>query len=185
MNGYNAQSDLLREAMAVRDQRFTRNGSYRPVPVRPTNTTEAASSSDMLPGKLKENDGVDLTISLCLGDGSGHEHDSDDMEMDADYCEAKRKMGRMPESALYPQRRFRETLAPMSEAPLNAKRRNALPASDFALPGRRYPIDTPARARSALARGQANATPEEYRRIVAAVKRKYPNMDVEAATKNK
>jgi hypothetical protein len=37
--------------------------------------------------------------------------------------------------------------------PLNAARRNRLPSSKFALPGRRaYPIDTKARARNAKAR---------------------------------
>ena len=191
MNGYNAQSDRFREAMAVRDQRYTRNGSYRPSPVRPTNATEAASSGDVPPWKLKENGGADLTISLCLGGGAGHGHENDgedmgyDMPMDMSYYEAMRRMGRVPESALYPQRRFRETLDPMNEAELNAKRRNALDNRDFALPGRRYPIDTPARARAALARGQANATPAEYQAIVRAVKRRYPDMDIEATTKSR
>lgn len=74
--------------------------------------------------------------------------------------------------------------ADMCEAPLTTKRRKALPASDFALPGRRYPIDTPARARAALARGKVNASPEEYRRIVRAVKRRYPKMDVSEIAKN-
>jgi hypothetical protein len=73
--------------------------------------------------------------------------------------------------------------ADMCEAPLNTKRRNALPASDFALPGRRYPIDTPARARAALSRVVQFGSPEEIRRVRAAVKRKYPNMDVETPTR--
>lgn len=66
----------------------------------------------------------------------------------------------------------------MNEAPLNARRRNSLPASAFALPGRRYPIDTPERARSALARVEANGTPEEKHRVRAAVRRRYPGMSL-------
>lgn len=71
--------------------------------------------------------------------------------------------------------------ADMCEAPLNARRRNRLPASDFALPGRRYPIDTEARARSALARGAVNASVDEFARIIRAVKRRYPDMDTSGA----
>lgn len=67
----------------------------------------------------------------------------------------------------------------MCEAPLNTRRRNALPASAFALPGRRYPIDTPARARAALSRVVQFGSPAEIRQVRAAVKRRYPNMDVE------
>ncbi|MBQ6357594.1 MAG: hypothetical protein IJI97_01390 [Clostridia bacterium] len=68
----------------------------------------------------------------------------------------------------------------MREAPLTAQRRNDLPNSAFALPGQRaYPIDTPERARAALARVVANGTPDEIRRVRAAVRRRYPDMDVE------
>jgi hypothetical protein len=44
------------------------------------------------------------------------------------------------------------------------------------LPGERYPIDTPNRARNALARGAQNASPSEQSRIRAAVHRKYPGI---------
>lgn len=67
----------------------------------------------------------------------------------------------------------------LKEAPLDAKKRNALDSSDFALPGRRYPIDTPARARSALARVKQFGKEGEEAKVKAAVKKKYPNMDVE------
>lgn len=67
----------------------------------------------------------------------------------------------------------------MCEAPLTTKRRKALPNSAFALPGRRYPIDTPARARAALSRVVQFGSPAEIRQVRAAVKRRYPNMDVE------
>lgn len=66
----------------------------------------------------------------------------------------------------------------MQEAPLNAKRRKALSSGDFALPGRRYPIDTPARARAALSRVEQFGSNSEKSKVRAAVKRKYPNMDV-------
>jgi hypothetical protein len=71
----------------------------------------------------------------------------------------------------------------MCEAPLNAKRRNALDSGNFALPGRRYPIDTPARARAALSRVEQFGSSSEKSKVRAAVKRKYPNMDVTAPSK--
>lgn len=66
----------------------------------------------------------------------------------------------------------------LQEAPLNADKRNNLDKSDFALPGRKYPIDTPARARSALARVKQFGKAGEEAKVKAAVKKKYPNMDV-------
>lgn len=69
--------------------------------------------------------------------------------------------------------------AAISEAPLNAEQRNKLPDSAFALPGRKYPIDSPERARSALARVEQFGSDSDKRRVRAAVKKRYPNMDVE------
>lgn len=66
----------------------------------------------------------------------------------------------------------------LQEAPLDAQKRGALDSSDFALPGRRYPIDTPARARAALARVKQFGKEGEEAKVKAAVKKKYPNMDV-------
>lgn len=67
----------------------------------------------------------------------------------------------------------------LQEAPLNAKKRNSLDNSDFVFSrGRRYPIDTPARARSALARVKQFGKEGEEAKVKAAVKKKYPNMDV-------
>lgn len=66
----------------------------------------------------------------------------------------------------------------LQEAPLNADKRNKLPDSAFALPGRKYPIDTPARARSALSRVEQFGSDEDKRKVRAAVKKRYPNMDV-------
>lgn len=67
----------------------------------------------------------------------------------------------------------------LEEAPLNAQKRNKLPDSAFALPGRKYPIDTPERARSALARVEQFGSDSDKARVRAAVKKKYPNMKVE------
>lgn len=113
-----------------------------------------------------------------------------------------------PQAATEPQIRPRQTLTPISEAlsatdleklmlllrdlegdddvlmheaPLTTRRRNDLPDSSFALPDdRAYPIDTPERARAALARVVANGTPEEIRQVRAAVRRRYPDMDVQS-----
>ena len=60
---------------------------------------------------------------------------------------------------------------------LSAFRRNHLPSSDFALAGRRYPIEDQAHARDALARSSGKP---EHGRVVAAVKRRYPEIEVES-----
>jgi hypothetical protein len=64
--------------------------------------------------------------------------------------------------------------------------RKALPSGDFALPGKgtgaggkgpgSYPIDTPARARNALARGAQHASPGELATIKRKVHAKYPGI---------
>ena len=71
---------------------------------------------------------------------------------------------------------------------ISMKRREALPKSDFALPGKgtgkggkgpgSYPIDTKARARNALARGAQNASPAQQATIKRKVKAKYPSIAV-------
>jgi hypothetical protein len=58
-------------------------------------------------------------------------------------------------------------------ATLQTSTRNELPDSAFALPGRRYPIHDLAHARNALSRVAQNGTPEEQRKVRAAVARKY------------
>ena len=98
--------------------------------------------------------------------------------------------GKVAESALEPPQYPRESVSSgdipnLGEAPLNAKKRNKLPATVFAGPDRSYPIDTPERARSALARVKANGSPELQRRVIAAVKRKYPDMDVNTTSGKK
>jgi len=61
-------------------------------------------------------------------------------------------------------------------AALTTSRRNRLPASAFAYPrSRRYPIDTPKRARNALARAAQSGTRGSYRHVAQAVRRRYGN----------
>ena len=58
-------------------------------------------------------------------------------------------------------------------AVLNTKMRNAIPTGDFALPGRRYPIEDKAHADNALSRVSQNGTPDEQAKVKAAVHAKY------------
>ncbi len=60
---------------------------------------------------------------------------------------------------------------------LNAAQRKKLKTSTFALPSeRKYPIEDISHARNALSRVAANGTPEEKKKVRAAVKRKYPSI---------
>jgi hypothetical protein len=61
---------------------------------------------------------------------------------------------------------------------ISAKKRKSLPAQDFALPGKKYPIDTVKRARNALSRGAQNASPAQLSRIKAKVHARYPSIRV-------
>jgi hypothetical protein len=62
---------------------------------------------------------------------------------------------------------------------LTAAKRKALPKSQFAIPSKKaYPIDTPGRARDALARVAQNGTPAQKTTVRHAVKRKYPSIKV-------
>jgi hypothetical protein len=59
---------------------------------------------------------------------------------------------------------------------MTAARRKNLPRSAFAYPKKRaYPIDTPRRARNALARAAQSKTSGTYRTVAKAVRRKYGN----------
>lgn len=60
---------------------------------------------------------------------------------------------------------------------LTAKRRNRLAKSTFAEPGKRkYPMDTPNRARNALSRVAQHGSPAEQKQVRSAVHRKYPSI---------
>ena len=63
-------------------------------------------------------------------------------------------------------------------AKLSTADRAALPAKDFAGPDRSYPINDASHGRNALARVEQQAKPALKKRVTAAVKRKYPNMQV-------
>jgi hypothetical protein len=62
---------------------------------------------------------------------------------------------------------------------LTTKSRNKIKDENFALPGRRYPIENASHARNALARVSQHGTPEEQATVRAAVHRKYPNIGKE------
>jgi hypothetical protein len=59
---------------------------------------------------------------------------------------------------------------------LTAKKRNSLPASDFAGPGRSYPVNNLSHARNALARASGNAGPGLKAKIRAKVHKKFPGI---------
>lgn len=63
-------------------------------------------------------------------------------------------------------------------ARLTAARRRALPARDFAGPGRSYPIDTRARAQVALGRSTEDGDSALKAAVRRHVKAKYPGMKV-------
>lgn len=67
----------------------------------------------------------------------------------------------------------------LQEAELDSKARKELKDSDFAIPEKRaYPIHDEAHARNALARVAQHGSPEEKKRVRAAVKRKHKKLDV-------
>lgn len=64
-------------------------------------------------------------------------------------------------------------------ARLTTKRRKRLPKGSFAVPSKRkYPIDTKARARNALARVSQHGTSSEKAMVRRKVKKKYPSIAV-------
>jgi len=77
---------------------------------------------------------------------------------------------------------------------LTAAKRRALPASSFALPSKNprvkgakgdYPMDTPGRARNALARVKQNGTVPEQKTVQRRVAAKYPSINVTRLGKKK
>jgi len=61
-------------------------------------------------------------------------------------------------------------------AKLTTRGRKQIKAENFALPGRRYPIQDKSHASNALARVSQNGTPEEKRKVRAKVYKKYPSL---------
>lgn len=71
-------------------------------------------------------------------------------------------------------------LEQISEEDLSTKQRKSINDEDFALPDqRKYPIHDKSRARNALARVEQYGTPEEKGKVQAAVRKRYPDMEVE------
>jgi hypothetical protein len=70
-------------------------------------------------------------------------------------------------------------------AKLTAKKRNKLPANDFAEPGKRkYPLDTKNRAKNALARVSQYGTPAEKSAVKRKVHAKFPGIRVSGLKKS-
>lgn len=65
-------------------------------------------------------------------------------------------------------------------ARLTTAARNALPDSDFAGPGRTYPVEDASHARNALSRAGGNAGPQLKARIGRKVAGKYPSIKQQA-----
>lgn len=61
-------------------------------------------------------------------------------------------------------------------AKLTAEALKKIKGKDFALPGRRYPIEDRSHARNALARVSGNGTPAEKATVRRKVHAKYPDM---------
>lgn len=59
---------------------------------------------------------------------------------------------------------------------LTSKARKNIKSKNFALPGRRYPIEDESHARNALARVSEFGTPAEKAEVRAKVHKKYPGM---------
>lgn len=71
-------------------------------------------------------------------------------------------------------------------AKLTSKKRNSLKSSQFAEPGKRkYPVDTPNRAKNALARVSQHGTASEKSAIRKKVHAKYPSIVVSGLKKAK
>lgn len=66
-------------------------------------------------------------------------------------------------------------------AKLTTRARKAIPSGEFALKGRRYPIQNASHARNALARVSQFGTPSEKATVRAKVHAKYPGMGADAA----
>jgi hypothetical protein len=64
-------------------------------------------------------------------------------------------------------------------AKLSTNERKAIPTEEFALPGRRYPIENRSHARNALARVSQFGTSEEKAIVRKKVKNRYPDMETD------
>lgn len=178
----------LSSGPASRDNRARRQGGYRSPSLAVHESAddkpvdEASDGRDLPPWMKDKMDeargGKGGNLPPWLRDKEGGEDSgSDDSGSDT---KKKGKRGKVAESALNPQIRFRETVTRdgLDEAELTTKKRKSLGKGQFALPGERYPIPDESHARNALSRVSQNGTPEEIAKVRAAVKRKFPGIDV-------
>jgi hypothetical protein len=90
------------------------------------------------------------------------------------------KGGTIKKTGLYEMKKGEKVTPTKGKMPgkgkLTAATRAKIPTGQFALPGRRYPIQNPSHARNALARISEYGTPAEKSKVRAAVHRKYPSM---------
>lgn len=179
MNGY----DMICEAAkGSRTIRTPEAATIPATPARPRDTySEAATKRSDGKSSQDKNGGnrYDISTPEKKRKALAAARRSDNPE------DLKRLRGKVAESCLLPPIYPREAVSSgdfpeLEEAPLTAKRRNRLPPSAFAGPNETYPIDTEARARAAIARVRQFGSPALQRRVIAAVKRRYPNMDVDA-----
>lgn len=70
-------------------------------------------------------------------------------------------------------------------AKLTAAARNAIPSGEFAVPGRRYPIEDRSHARNALARVSQHGSPREKAMVRAKVHKKYPDIGGKSLSRGK
>lgn len=186
---------------AARDNRFRRrNGGYR----SPMTEQEAKECGvgDFAAGFIIgqsggghhgdgdwEHDGGDMEEAkgnknlppwLQQGDDSSEDPEGKSDADSASSGKGRKKRGKVAESALNKPIYPRESVNwnGVEEKALTTKRRNALSKNQFALPGGRYPIPDESHARNALARVSQNGSPEEIAKVRAAVRRKFPNIDV-------
>lgn len=66
---------------------------------------------------------------------------------------------------------------------LTTNARKRIKKSNFALPGRKYPVEDLAHARNALARVAQHGSPAEMARVRAAVHKKFPSIGQKATVK--
>lgn len=68
---------------------------------------------------------------------------------------------------------------------LTSSKRNSLPGKDFAVPGRKYPVEDASHARNALARVSQHGDAKEKAEVRAKVHRKFPGIAQSALNKKK
>jgi hypothetical protein len=194
---------LMLQQLGRRDNRARKRGGYRSPSLVVEVEGKAAEECDdgfadgYVLGKAAAGDGHgdwDREDPMAMDEAKGKlppwlQKDGDGSSGDADKSKGKgsKRRGRVAESALNPQIKPRDTVDwnGFEEAELTTKKRNALPDKSFALPGDRYPIPDESHARNALARVAQNGTPEEISKVKAAVKKKFPGIDVSGAKEKK